>query len=236
LPAHAHDWYASALLRWPSAVSNLDTKLRVAERVAARVSDGDIVGMGSGSAAYLSLWAIGARVKAEALAVRVVPSSQEVEIAATTLGLPLARLGQVQPTLTVDGADEVDPTGRVLKGRGGALFHEKLLWSTSPTIILAIDSTKRVARLGTRFPLPIEVHPNALEPVARFLRANGCTNAIVRTGSGKDGPVITESGFVILDAHFDEIPKGMHARLKQLPGVIETGLFEDYKYEVFDQG
>jgi ribose 5-phosphate isomerase A len=228
------DRHASAILQWPQQVKNLDTKTRVAERVAARTADGDIIGLGSGSAAYLSLWAVGQRVRAEGLSVRVIPTSYETEIAATTLGLPLARLGQVTPTWSVDGADEVAPDGRVLKGRGGALFREKLLWNTSKHIILVIDQSKRVERLGTGFPVPIEVHPNAVEHVSQAVQACGCRDIVVRTGTGKDGPVITESGFLLLDAHFDEIPQGLHAQIKAIAGVLETGLFEGYEYEIAD--
>ena len=230
----APDRYASPLLHWPLAIKNLEIKLQVAEHVAARAADGDVIGLGSGSAAYLSLWAVGKRVESEGLKVAVIPTSYETEIAATTLGLPLERLGQVAPTWSVDGADEVDPDGRVLKGRGGALFREKLLWSTSSHMILVIDPSKRVARLGSGFPVPIEVHPNAVEHTARFLQLHGCKETLVRTGTGKDGPVITESGFLILDAYFDGIQRGMQAQIKQLSGVLETGLFEGYEYEIVD--
>src|SRR5437868_3897537 len=118
--------YASQQLQWPLQVANLDVKLRVADRVAERTKDGDIVGIGSGSAAYLTLWAVGAKARKEGLDVSVIPTSYETETAATTLGLPLARLGQSTPTWSVDGADEIDPDRRLLKGRGGALFREKL--------------------------------------------------------------------------------------------------------------
>ena len=227
-------WYATAALHWPREVSNLDVKLEVAARVAARTADGDVVGIGSGSAAYLTLWAIGARVVAERLNIQVIPTSYETETAAVTLNLPRARLGQTTPAWGVDGADEVDPSGRLLKGRGGALFKEKLLWNTARRMVLVIDPSKRVERLGTRFPMPIEVHANAVEPVIARLTELGCRTAEVRTGTGKDGPVITENGFLLLDAHFDEIPPGLHALVKQLPGVLETGLFEGYRYEIVD--
>jgi ribose 5-phosphate isomerase A len=227
-------WYATAALHWPREVTNLDVKLEVAARVAARTTDGDVVGIGSGSAAYLTLWAIGARVVAEKLNIHVIPTSYETETAAVTLKLPLARLGQTTPAWGVDGADEVDPTGRLLKGRGGALFREKLLWNTARGMVLVIDPTKRVDRLGTRFPMPIEVHANAVEPVIARLTELGCRAAELRTGTGKDGPVVTENGFLLLDAHFDEIPPGLHAVVKQLPGVLETGLFEGYRYEIVD--
>ena len=230
------DRYASQVLHWPEQVKNLDTKVKVADRVAARAVDGDVIGLGSGSAAYLVLWAVGKRVNEEGIKVRVIPTSYETEVAATTLGLPLTRLGQVTPTWSVDGADEVDPDGRVLKGRGGALFREKLLWATSDHIILVIDSSKRVERLGSKFPIPIEVHPNAAEHVSREVKQqDGCRDVFVRTGTGKDGPVITEAGLVLLDAHFDHIPHGLHARIKQVTGVLETGLFEGYEYEIADE-
>ncbi|HEY2258802.1 MAG TPA: ribose 5-phosphate isomerase A [Solirubrobacteraceae bacterium] len=228
------EWYASAALLWPRQVKNLDVKLDVAQRVAMRANSDEVIGIGSGSAAYLTLWAIGKRVASEGLRVTVIPTSYETEVAATTLGLPLTRLGQTTPAWSVDGADEVDPAGRLLKGRGGALFREKLLWSTSQHMVLAIDSTKRVERLGTKFPVPVEVHPNAVEPVAARLQDFGCREPLLRVSSGKDGPVITESGFLLLDAYFPEIPVGLNAKIKQLSGVLETGLFEGYQYEIVD--
>jgi ribose 5-phosphate isomerase A len=227
--------YASELLRWPERVSDLETKLRVAGVIAARAADGDCIGIGSGSATYLSLWAIGVRARSERLALKVITSSYETEMAAARLGLDVLRLGQAKPDWSIDGADEVDPDGRVLKGRGGALFREKMLWSVSERIVLAVESRKLVQRLGTRFPLPVEVHPDAAATVAEFLRYRGCRDATLRTGSGKDGPVITELGCFVLDASFDEIPHGLHAELKALPGVIETGLFEGYEFEIIDE-
>jgi ribose 5-phosphate isomerase A len=227
--------YASELMRWPEEVTHLETKLAVARSVARRAVDGEIIGIGSGSATYLSLWAIGEHARAESLHLRVITSSYETETAAATLGLNIVRLGQATPDWSIDGADEVDPAGRVLKGRGGAMFREKMLWSASKRIVLVIDSSKRVERLGTGFPVPIEVHPDAAEQVGAFLRSRGCTDAYIRVAGGKDGPVITELGCFIIDAHFDEIPHGLHAELKQIPGVIETGLFEGYDYEIADE-
>ncbi len=114
------------------------------------------------------------------------------------------------------------------------MFREKLLWSTSSRMFLAIDPSKHVERLGTGFPLPVEVHPNAVEHVAACLQTEGCEDVSVRTGTGKDGPVITESGFLVLDAKFAEIPVGLNARIKAVPGVLETGLFEGYEYEIVE--
>lgn len=230
----ASDWWASALLHWPRAVEHLEVKRDVAARVAARAADGEVIGIGSGSSAYLALWAIGERTRRERLRLRVVTTSYETEVAAGTLHLPIARLGQAIPDWGVDGADEIDPDGRLLKGRGGALFREKLLWTTSRSMVLVIDPSKRVERLGARFPVPVEVHQDAVESVSQRLTAAGATDVTLRLAGGKDGPVFSENGFLLLDARFDEIPVGLSAEVKKIPGVLETGLFEGFDYTVFD--
>jgi ribose 5-phosphate isomerase A len=225
-------WYASAALHWPTSITNLDAKIKVAERIAERVRDGALIGIGSGSATYMALWAIGQRVRSESLSIRMVTASYETEEAALTLGIPTLPLGSVQPEWGVDGADEVDPDGRVLKGRGGAMFREKILWATCRHIYLAIDPSKRVERLGQGFPVPIEVDRLAVDLVGRALVAAGARSWELRIAGGKDGPVITESGNLVIDAWFDEIPRGLSGQLKALSGVIETGLFEGYVFEV----
>lgn len=225
-------WYASAALHWPVNVANLAAKQAVAERIASQVTDGSLIGVGSGSATYMALWAIGQRVERESMAVRIVTTSYETEVAASTLGIPTLPLGSVEPEWGVDGADEVDPHGRVLKGRGGAMFMEKILWSTCRRMYLAIDPSKRVERLGQGFPIPIEVHRHAVALVGRALEKRGSAHWALRLAGGKDGPVVTEWGNLVIDAWFDDIPTGLHAELKALPGVIETGLFEGYEFDV----
>jgi ribose 5-phosphate isomerase A len=225
---------ASPLLPWPTAVAHLDEKIAVGERIASRARDGEIIGIGSGSAAYMTLQAIGRRVAREGLRISVVTSSYESDVAAGGLQLVRLRLGQVTPDWGVDGADEIDPAGRLLKGRGGAMFREKLLWTTSATMMLAVDPSKHVDRLGSRFPIPIEVHPNAVELAARRLAGLGCRSAALRTAAGKDGPVVTESGFLVLDAWFDAIADGLSDTIKAIPGVLETGLFEGFGFAVVE--
>jgi ribose 5-phosphate isomerase A len=226
------DWYASAALHWPASISNVDEKKAAAARIAAKVSDGAMIGIGSGSATYLALWAIGQRVQRESLSIRIVTTSYETQTAAYTLGIPTVPLGTVQPEWGVDGADEVDPDRRLIKGRGGAMFMEKILWTTCQKMYLAIDPTKHVQRLGQGFPIPIEVDRCAVELVGRALDGHGCANWSLRLAGGKDGPVVTERGNMVIDAWFDQIPHGLHAQLKALPGVIETGLFEGFSFEI----
>jgi len=231
-PSDLTDRYASALLHWPTEIKNLEAKSVAADRVAAQAKDGETIGIGSGSNTYLALWAIGERVQREGLAVRMVTSSYETEMAALKLGIPTLPLGTVQPVWGVDGADEVDPQGRMIKGRGGAMFREKLLWSTAQHMYLAVDASKHVERLGQGFPVPIEVDRAAVDLVARKLDALGSTSYEMRVAGGKDGPVITESGNLVIDAWFAEIPLGTAAELKAVPGVIETGLFEGFSFEL----
>jgi ribose 5-phosphate isomerase A len=224
--------YASQYLQWPASLANAEEKQQLAQRAAARVEDGQVIGIGSGSSAYLVLWAIGTRVAEESLDITVVTSSYETEAAALTLGIPTRPLGSVKPVWGVDGADEVDPDGRLIKGRGGALFKEKVLWHTAHKMYLAVDASKYVERLGQGFPVPVEVDRSAVDLVGEALAAHGCTRYALRVSGGKDGPVITEAGNVVFDAWFDTIAPGLHRQLKALPGVIETGLFEGYAYEI----
>jgi ribose 5-phosphate isomerase A len=231
-PKDPAELYASALLHWPSGIDRLEQKTAVAQRAAAHVEDGQIVGIGSGSNTYLALWAIGERVKREGLSIQMVTSSYETAMAALRLGIPQLPLGSVEPAWGVDGADEVDPGGRLIKGRGGAMFKEKVLWATAHRMYLAVDESKHVQRLGERFPVPVEVDRAAVDLVGRALAEHGSTAYEVRVAAGKDGPVITESGNFVIDAWFDEIPRGLQAELKALTGVIETGLFEGYDFEL----
>lgn len=224
--------YASALLHWPAEIKNLEEKRAVAQRAVSHVENGQIIGIGSGSNTYLALWEIGEYVKREQLSVQVVTSSYETTMAAFRLGLPQLPLGSVEPDWGVDGADEVDPDNRLIKGRGGAMFREKLLWSTAKRMYLAVDESKHVTRLGENFPVPIEVDRAGVDLLGRELERLGSTAFEVRVAGGKDGPVITESGNLVIDAWFDRIPPGTHAQIKALPGVIETGLFEDYAFEI----
>lgn len=223
--------YAAPLLHWPQQVKNLEIKRKVGERAAAFLEDGTTIGIGSGSAAYLTLWAIGQRVQSEGLNIKLVTSSYETNLAARSFGIQTLELGTVFPEWAVDGADEVDPQGRLLKGRGGAMFMEKVLWRTAKRMYLAVDESKYVQRLGQGFPIPIEVDRHGVGLLTRWLDEHNATRYELRLASGKDGPVITESGNLVLDAWFDEIPVGTHAELKSLPGVIETGLFEGFTYE-----
>jgi ribose 5-phosphate isomerase A len=219
-------------LEWSGEIVNRGKKEEVAERVAREVRDGAVVGVGSGSTAFLALQAIGRRVAGEGLALRAIPSSHEAELACAALGIPTTTLLRERPDWCFDGADEVDPSRNLIKGRGGAMFREKLLMASSPRTFILVDDSKLVNRLGERFPVPVEVYPAALRLVEERLAGLAAREIRLRPARGKDGPVVTESGNLILDVRFDAIGADLEREIKLLPGVVESGLFLGYPVEV----
>ncbi|MFI5162561.1 MAG: ribose 5-phosphate isomerase A [Sphingobacteriales bacterium] len=228
------DWQSDIIdnLTWSADIINIEGKQKVADEIAKKVKDGDILGVGSGSTSYLALLAIAKKVKEEKLNIKAIPTSIEISLVCSKLGVPLTTLYEHRPDWLFDGADEVDPDKSLIKGRGGAMFKEKMMISSSAVNYILVDESKMVNKLGTNFPVPIEVFPQALLHVEEQLKKIGATGLALRPAKGKDGPVITENGNLILDAHFDEIDKRMEQRIKSITGVIESGLFIGYNIEV----
>jgi ribose 5-phosphate isomerase A len=221
---------------WASNISNRESKQQVAEEIAAKVKNGDVIGVGSGSTALLALYAIGDRIKRDNLSIKVIPTSLEIKLTCGILDIPTTSLTNDKPDWLFDGADEVDPAHGLIKGRGGALFKEKLLIRASAKNYIIIDDSKLVATLGTKFPVPIEVFPEALTYVETELLKLGVTDLKLRPATGKDGPIITENGNFILDAFFKEIYPDLEKDIKTITGVIESGLFIGYNIEVLIAG
>ncbi len=153
-------------------------------------------------------------------------------MACARLGIPVTSLWEHKPDWTFDGADEIDTDHNMIKGRGGAMFKEKLLISSSPRTYIIADPSKIVTKLGSRFPIPIEIFPDALTYVEEVLRAYNPKEIKLRMAEGKDGPVITENGNLILDARFDNIPNNLEESIKSITGVIESGLFIHYNVQI----
>jgi ribose 5-phosphate isomerase A len=221
-------------LAWTDTISNLEAKQKVAQQIAARVKDGDTLGVGSGSTSYLALVAIAQKIKDENLRVKAITTSIELTMMCSHLGVPTTTLFENRPDWYFDGADEVDPDKSLIKGRGGAMFKEKLIMSASPVTYIIVDESKFVDQLGSKFPVPVEVFPQALLHVETELKKLGATNLVLRPAKGKDGPIITESGNLVLDAHFDGIDKQMEKKIKSITGVIESGLFIGYNVVVLN--
>ena len=201
-------------------------KAAAANAAAALVEDGLIVGLGSGSTASLALSILGHRV-AEGLRIIGIPTSRQTQREARRLGIPLSTLAEHDHIdVTIDGADEVD-VGRLnlLKGRGGALLREKIIASTSEQLIIVIDETKLVDRLGVHGSVAVEVVPFAWHATARRLQTIGAS--LVRRTAPEGQPFITDGGHYILDCAFGTIddPEHLQRQLDGTVGVVEHGLF-----------
>jgi len=219
-------------LNWAGTISNRAGKQKVADQIVSKIKNGDVLGVGSGSTVFLTLFAIAERIKAEKLNIKAIPTSIEISMFCAKLGIPLTSLYEHKPDWCFDGADEVDPNKSLIKGRGGALFKEKLLISSCAENYIIVDDTKLVDKLGAKFPVPVEVFPQALLHVEQELIFLGANDILLRPAAGKDGPVITENNNLLLDVHFDEIDIDMERKIKNITGVIESGLFINYNVEV----
>ncbi len=228
------NWQSKILkdLTWSETIINREGKQKVADQIAEKVKDGDIIGVGSGSTVYLALFSISKKIAAEKLSIKAIPTSFEISLTCISLGIPLTNMIEHKPDWLFDGADEVDPNKNLIKGRGGALFKEKLLMNSSEMNFIIVDDSKLVTNLGTNFPVPIEVFPQSLLYVESKLKDLGANSLSLRLAKGKDGPAITENGNFLLDARFNEIPNDLENKIKLITGVIESGLFIGYNVEV----
>jgi ribose 5-phosphate isomerase A len=199
---------------------------RAAARAAvAEIADGMLVGLGTGTTADLVIAALGERVAA-GLRITGVATSAATRRAAESAGLALRPFdGVARLDLAIDGADEVDPQLRAIKGKGGAMLREKIVAAAAVRTIVAIDDSKQVPRLGRGF-LPVEVLPFALAFVADSLGRMGAT--VSQRMAGQAG-YRTEQDNVVLDCAFGEIDDcaGLAAALSAIPGVLGHGLFVD---------
>ena len=202
-------------------------KKRAALEAVKHVKNGFVLGLGSGSTAAYAIQEIGRRIRQESLQILGVPTSYQALLAAVNCGIPLTTLNEhPQLDLTIDGADQVDGSLNLIKGMGAALTREKIVASASKQLIIVVDETKLVEKLGTNHPVPVEVLPFALPTVMSKVREIG-GKPVLREGKGKAGPVVTDNGNFIIDVDFGPIstPKELDSRLKSVPGVIENGLF-----------
>lgn len=195
------------------------------EKAAEYVQDGMIVGLGSGSTAAWATKKIGEMVK-KGLNIRAIPTSIETKKLAEKLNIPLTTLSEVKRIdLTIDGADEVDRDLNLIKGGGGALLREKIVAFESKKMIIVVDQSKLVEKLGA-FHLPVEVVHFGSEKTLINLEKYGCQAKLRKKG---DEIFNTDNDNFIVDCNFEVIdnPKKLNTELNILPGVVETGLFVD---------
>lgn len=198
----------------------------VADKALEYVQSGQTIGLGTGRAATAFLHALGRRVR-DGLLIHGIPTSTASAKLATELGIPLTTFAQTTTLdLAVDGADEVDPAGNLIKGLGGALVREKIVASAAARFIILVGPEKLVDKLGEHGDLPVEVAPFALELCQRRILDLGYRSS-PRPGPGTGGLYLSDNGNHILDCAVTAIddPGDLERRLVALPGVVGTGLF-----------
>ncbi len=211
-----------------------ENKRVAAEKATEWVEDGMALGLGTGTTTLHAIIKIGEMVK-QGYDLVGVPTSIQTGSIAESLGIPLTTLDEVERLdLTIDGADEVDPQKRLIKGRGGALLREKVVASCTEVEIIVVDDSKMVETLCTRSPLPVEVLPFGHMRTKEKIEATGCEATLRSVGS----PYLTDSGNFIYDCAYGSIeePAELERELNSFPGVVENGLFLDLADRVIIAG
>ncbi|RLQ88090.1 ribose-5-phosphate isomerase RpiA [Notoacmeibacter ruber] len=206
-------------------------KTEAARDALSEVQSGMKLGIGTGSTAEAFIHLLAERV-ADGLSIIGVPTSERTAALCEKLGVPLSTLKETPALdLTIDGADEIDPSLGLIKGGGGALLREKIVAKASQRMIVIADESKMVDTLG-RFPLPIEVNRFGLEAtrlaIEEVAKSLGLSGTLSLRG-GEDDPFVTDGGHLIVDASFGRIPdsRALSRSLHDIAGVVEHGLFLD---------
>jgi len=189
------------------------------------VNHGMTIGIGSGSTVYWFIEELGKRVR-QGLNVTAIATSHKTAQLATQAGITLTDLNAIDHlSLTIDGADEIDPQGQLIKGGGGALLQEKIVAAASDKLLIIADGSKLVECLG-KFPLPVEVIPFAHKQVEhKIFNLNICKKMTLRQANGEI--FVTDHHNYILDCECEKINDAyaLNISLHLIPGVVETGLF-----------
>jgi ribose 5-phosphate isomerase A len=212
----------------------MDQKERAAASAIELVKNGMVIGLGSGSTAEIAIRLLGEKVK-NGLQIIGVPTSHKSEVIARGMGIRLATLEDYPALdLTIDGADEVELGSLdLIKGRGGALLREKIVASSSLQLIIVVDESKIVNKLGSHGEVPVEIVSFGWQSTAHRLEKIGWKPVLRLGASG--APFITDGGHYIVDCSFE---KGISIQSKAVPlhdtvGVVEHGMFLGMATEVY---
>jgi len=202
----------------------MNSKKLAADKAVSFVSDGMVVGLGTGSTAYWAIEGIGERMRKEGLKLKAIATSTQSEKQARGLGIPIVSFAEIDEIdLTIDGADEADAGKNLIKGGGGALLREKIVASNSKMLIIIVDQSKLVETLG-KFPLPVEATVFGWEKTYKKLQGLGCVPGLRKEQSK---PFVTDNGNYIIDCQFNQIrdPADLQERINAITGVVDNGLF-----------
>jgi ribose 5-phosphate isomerase A len=209
--------------------ASLEGKRRAGEEAARRVQSGMKVGLGTGSTTAFAIAELGRRVREEGLKIECCVtsfSSQNLAIEAGLRPLPVESFDRLD--ISIDGADEVDPQLRLIKGGGAAHTREKIVHALSSLFLCIVDPSKLVSQLGA-FRVPVEFLPVSLKLVQHELEKLGGECAL-RMAVRKDGPVVTDNGNLIFDVAFGAFDaEQLEKEINSIPGVIENGIFARYR-------
>jgi len=218
--------------------SNLQAKEEAAIRSLNFVKNKMKIGLGTGSTTAIAIRKLAEKVKHENLDIQCCTTSFQSFLIAREHGLlvfPVQYFSELD--LTIDGADEVDPQLNLIKGGGAAHTLEKIVHSMSNQFICIVDETKHVSRLGEKFPVPIEVIPEAIAIVQKQIEKLNPLDMQIRLAQKKDGPIITDKGNFVLDVYFNQFePEELEIKLNSIPGVVENGIFAIYKPHILITG
>ncbi len=207
-------------------------KKTVGKRAAEHIKNGMLVGLGTGSTVFYFIKELIHRCNS-GLRIKIVSSSNRSFEQAKKGGIQWADMDKTTHLdITVDGADEIDGCKRMIKGKGGALLREKILAAMSKQVLIIVDDSKVVEKLGAH-PLPVEILPFGFCATVREIQLKGYRGEMRTFEDGK--PYQTDNGNYIYDIHFQDVrkdPKKDHERLIQIPGVLETGFFFDLPVRV----
>lgn len=197
----------------------------LAEAAVTDIAPGMIVGLGTGRTASRAIGALAERVRSDKLDIRCIPTSHATETLARALGLKLVDFAMIERVdYLFDGADEVDPQMRMIKGGGGAFIRERIVAQAADKRVYIIDETKLVDRLGQRTTLPVGVMAFGLASVRQRLRDLGLHGVVRRTLDGH--LYLTDNGALVIDVTLeDRDVEELDCALNGIPGVIDHGLF-----------
>jgi ribose 5-phosphate isomerase A len=194
-----------------------------AEKALSFIQDGMVVGLGTGSTTAIFIEKLIEKCRA-GLKITAIATSERSLQQARAGGIPCIEVNSIQELdIYVDGADEVDPEKRMVKGRGGALLREKIAANMSKEVVIIVDESKLVPHLG-RAPLPVEIIPFGFLATLHHLHRLGFQGSLRQTSDGT--PYLTDNHNLIYDLHFTHaLIERVHAQLIEIPGVVETGFF-----------
>ena len=216
-------------LDWNNNIKNKEEKEVLARKIASKVKNGDVISFGSGTTSFLAVKETAKKCRNEKIEIKAVVTSKQIELLCQYLNIPIITLDNANIDWGFDGADEVDSNNWLIKGGGACMYKEKMNIKKTPITYILVDSSKIVNKIGEKFKVPVECDIDKIEYVKKELIKLGAIEIINRKEKNSKKDFITENGKKILDVRFENIDKLMEEKINEIDGVLENGLFLDYK-------